>query len=196
MTEYFKKLTDIIISSLESIDENVFNQLLSDARRALEKGHKIIVSGLGKNVPICDKFVGTMISLGLNANFLHTNSAIHGDLGMVKEGDLVIILTKSGETQESIYLAELLEKRNVNLWLLSFSHDSTLARKIANKLIVDLEHEGDMWDIVPNNSTTLNLIILQALAMELSKSLNISLEQFKKNHPGGHIGDILQNEGR
>lgn len=196
MIEYFENVTNIMKQSLESIDEGTFNRLLSDAKQVLKEGNKIIVSGLGKNVPICDKFVGTMISLGLNANFLHTNSAVHGDLGMVKEGDLVIILTKSGETKESIYLVNLLESRNVHLWLLSFSHDSTLARKIPNKLIVDLEHEGDLWDIVPNNSTTLNLIILQALAIELSKSLNVSLEQFKRNHPGGHIGDILKNEGR
>ena len=150
--------------------------------------------GLGKNVPICDKFVGTMLSLGLNANFLHTNTAVHGDMGMVKTGDLVIILTKSGATSESVYLEELLEKREgVKLWLLSFKRDSILAQRMENKLIVELLHEGDMWDIVPNHSTTINLIILQKIAMELSKRLKLDLQKdFKPNHPGGAIGESLK----
>jgi D-arabinose 5-phosphate isomerase GutQ len=136
-----------------------------------------------------------MLSLGLNANFLHTNSAVHGDMGMVKPGDLVIILTKSGATAESIYLESLLEKRdNVKLWLISFKRKSPLADRMSNRLIIDLLHEGDLWDIVPNHSTTINLLILQKVAMELAKRLNLSLENdFKPNHPGGAIGEKLNN---
>ena len=132
-----------------------------------------------------------MLSLGLNANFLHTNSAVHGDIGMVKQGDLVIVLTKSGETEESIYLTNLLLKRNVKLWLLTFKEKSTLTSIIPKSIVVYLNHEGDMWNIVPNNSTTMNLIILQALAMNIAIEMGVTLEQFKENHPGGHIGVIL-----
>jgi D-arabinose 5-phosphate isomerase GutQ len=64
-----------------------------------------------------------------------------------------------------------------------------------NKLIIHLEHEGDLWNIVPNNSTTLNLIVLQKVAMELSKRLGLELEKdFKPNHPGGAIGETLKHE--
>ena len=70
----------------------------------LERGNKLVFSGLGKNVPICEKVVGTLNSVGLASAFLHTNSAVHGDLGVVRDGDLVIILTKSGETSESVHL--------------------------------------------------------------------------------------------
>lgn len=163
----------------------------------LQRGNKIVVSGLGKNVPICDKFVGSMLSLGLNANFLHTNSAVHGDMGMVHSGDLVVILTKSGATKESVYLAKLLMKReNVNLWLLTFSGDSVLVELIGkNKsLVIELEDEGDMWNIMPNNSTTLNLIVLQGVVMEIARRMNLSLDDFKRNHPGGAIGEILSHE--
>lgn len=136
-----------------------------------------------------------MLSLGFDAGFLHTNSAVHGDMGMVKPGDLVIILTKSGSTAESVYLADLLQKRcGVNLWLLSFKKGSVLDEKIGKSLIVDLEHEGDMWNIVPNNSTTLNLIILQAVAMSLAKKMELSLDDFKQNHPGGAIGVQLSSK--
>ena len=69
-----------------------------------------------------------MISMGLDACFLHTNSAVHGDMGIVKDGDLVIILTKSGETSESIYLARLLKERKIRMWLLTFVEESTLRK--------------------------------------------------------------------
>lgn len=159
----------------------------------IEVGHKIIVSGLGKNVPVCDKFVGTMNSLGQPACYMNTNSAVHGDIGMVNEGDLVIVLTKSGETAESIYLTDLLKQRNCNIWLLSFEEHSTLAEEIEKCIILHLDHEGDQWDIVPNNSTTVNLIILQGLAMEIVRRRGVTLADFKRNHPGGAIGVRLKN---
>ena len=108
---YFERQMKELNHSIHSLDEKLFQRMIEEGVTAIKEGHKIIVSGLGKNVPICDKFVGTMFSLGLNANFLHTNTAVHGDMGMCKPGDLVIILTKSGATAESIYLEELLEKR-------------------------------------------------------------------------------------
>jgi D-arabinose 5-phosphate isomerase GutQ/GTP:adenosylcobinamide-phosphate guanylyltransferase len=192
---YFQNDWNVISSALKSVDITAMDKLIDDCEQTLKSGNKIIASGLGKNVPICDKFVGTMLSLGLNANFLHTNSAVHGDMGMVKPGDLVIILTKSGATAESIYLESLLEKRdNVKLWLISFKRKSPLADRMSNRLIIDLLHEGDLWDIVPNHSTTINLLILQKVAMELAKRLNLSLENdFKPNHPGGAIGEKLNN---
>ena len=193
---YCKNIS-IITNAIESVNEAQFTKLLESCESVLKSGHKVIASGLGKNVPICDKFVGTMLSLGLNAGFLHTNSAVHGDIGMVQPGDLVIMLTKSGSTAESVYLTELLQNRSkVEIWLLSFKEDSILSDRIGldKSIIVNMEHEGDLWDIVPNNSTTINLIILQSLAIELSKKMGISLADFKVNHPGGAIGDQLRNK--
>ena len=160
----------------------------------LKSGHKIIVSGLGKNVPICEKFVGSMVSMGLDASFLHTNSAVHGDMGIVKDGDMLILLTESGETSESVYFAGLLKDRKINLWLLTFVKDSTLANEIQNRIILDLKHEGDLWNIMPNNSTTMNLIVLQGLVMVTAKRLGLDIGDFKRNHPGGHIGAMLQGK--
>lgn len=192
----FDENLEIIKEALDSIDESVFNKLVDQSEKTLKNGHKIVVSGLGKNVPICDKFVGSMLSLGLNANFLHTNTAVHGDMGMIHGGDLVIILTKSGATAESVYLVDLLRKRDgVNLWLLTFKQHSVLADSMENKLVIDLKHEGDPWNIMPNNSTTINLIVLQTLVMHLAKRLGLELERdFKPNHPGGAIGASLRHE--
>lgn len=191
---YFDKTMTQLEDALKLVSMKDMECLLFDCEKTLKSGHKIIASGLGKNVPICEKFEGTMLSLGLNAQFLHSNSAVHGDMGMVKPGDLVIILTKSGSTAESVYLVELLKKReNVKLWLLSCNEHSVLADSMENKLIVPLAHEGDPWNIMPNNSTTLYLIILQNIAMQLIKRMDITLDMFRPNHPGGAIGAKLQH---
>lgn len=197
LINYFENTIEILDHALHSVEEVIFNRLLEELEETIKSQHKIIVSGLGKNVPICEKFVGTMSSLGLTSNFLHTNSAIHGDIGMVKKGDLVIVLTKSGSTIESVYLAERLQQREgVNLWLITFREESLLVNKIGKEksLIIKLEHEGDPWNIMPNNSTTLNLIVLQSLVMKLAEKLNLQLDDFKINHPGGAIGERLKCE--
>ena len=188
MTTYFERQLKEFEHSIHSMDMQLFERWVSEGVEVLKNGHKIIVSGLGKNVPVCEKFVGSMQSLGLEAYFLNTNSAVHGDMGVVKDGDMVIILTKSGETAESIYLERLLQERKINMWLLTFSKESTLTKEIPNSVVLDLIHEGDMWNIMPNNSTTINLIVLQGLAMKIASKLGLTLDDFKRNHPGGAIG--------
>ena len=192
--EHFERTLKIINNAVRSIREDEFNALKEDCLKTLGVGGKIVASGLGKNVPICEKFVGTLNSIGIPAAFMHTNSAVHGDLGIVRGGDLVIMLTKSGETSESVRLAALLKNRDCKIWLLSFNRDSTLYREIPNRIIVELEHEGDEWNILPNNSTVLNLIVLQELAMQIAKEQQIDIDELRQNHPGGAIG--VQLEGR
>jgi arabinose-5-phosphate isomerase len=194
MIKYFETQLQTISNALHSMNDAAFSKLLDQSCDTIQANNKIIVSGLGKNVPICEKFVGSMVSLGMNACFMHTNSAVHGDLGVVKDGDLVILLTKSGKTVESVYLTELLMQRQVKLWLLTFSHNSILTEKIDNRIILDLEHEGDQWNIMPNNSTTINLMVLQGLAMKLAERQHIDINVLKSNHPGGYIGKLLQKE--
>lgn len=196
MINYFERQLAEFGHAIRSLNEKDFVRWVDEAVRTLKSGHKIIVSGLGKNVPICEKFVGTMVSMGLDACFLHTNSAIHGDIGIVKKGDMVILLTKSGETCESIYLAELMKERDVSIWLLTFTKESTLTKAVPDHIVLDLIHEGDLWNIMPNNSTTINLIVLQGFAMKIADCLEVKLEQFKKNHPGGRIGELLNKDIR
>jgi arabinose-5-phosphate isomerase len=188
MMRYFSRLLTSINDSVSHLDVPAFERLLERVVNVQKAGHKVVVSGLGKNVPICEKFVGTMLSLGLEASFMNSNTAIHGDLGMVKKGDLVVILTKSGSTAESVRLYEYLKKREVEIWLITFNADSVLGKSVPDVLTLQLDHEGDPWDIVPNNSTTIYLIILQALAIQTAEKLNIQLSQFAANHPGGAIG--------
>ncbi len=193
MKNYFEDTICILDKALRSIDVKQYEKLINDCENTLNNGNTVIVSGLGKNVPVCDKFVGIMHSLGLKSGYMNTNTAVHGDIGMVQDGDLVILLSKSGTTQETIYLYNLLKKRKCHIWLLTFSSEGELAKNLSDTLVIDLEHEGDVWNIVPANSTVLNLIVLQKLCIELAKRKNVTLAQFKENHPGGHIGELLKD---
>ncbi|MCR5546852.1 MAG: SIS domain-containing protein [Lachnospiraceae bacterium] len=196
MIAYFEDVLKTITDSMESIDEATYENLVNQCTETIQNGGKIIASGLGKNVPICEKFVGTLNSFGIDARFLHTNTAIHGDLGMVTEKDLVIVLSKGGNTVETVDLIQHLLDRETNTWLFSFAKNGKSAELLPDDkiLMLELDNEGDEWDIVPNNSTTVNLIVLQGIAIEMAKRMNVTLEDFKKNHPGGGIGARLRGE--
>ena len=194
MIDYYEEVFEVVKDSIESIDEKTYNELVDQCEDTIRRGHKIIASGLGKNVPICEKFVGTLNSLGIDARFLHTNTAVHGALGMVGKDDLVILLSKGGNTVETVALAEYLKERGTNTWLFSFARECKSAEVVSNRLILRLKEEGDEWNIVPNNSTTVNLIVLQGIAIELGKRLGVTLDDFRVNHPGGGIGARLRGE--
>jgi D-arabinose 5-phosphate isomerase GutQ len=190
---YFTNIISQINDTFAGLDEKQFVALLDDCEKTIRSGGKIVASGLGKNVPICEKFVGTMNSLGLESAFLHTNTAMHGDLGLIKDNDLVMILSKSGSTAESCLFAEYIRKWKAEKWLLSFNDGGKLAKMLDKKLLLPLAHEGDPWNIVPNNSSSCYLILLQGLALYLAERLGVTLKAFKRNHPGGAIGARLKD---
>jgi arabinose-5-phosphate isomerase len=192
MKGHFRKQLGLL--SETSFDEVVANELLNDCLATIKSGNTIVVSALGKNVPICEKFVGTLNSLSIRSNFMHTNSAIHGDLGMINQGDVVIVLSKSGDTEETIHLLRLLGDRKATIWLLTCSENSSAAKLVDKVVVIAIPHEGDPWNMVPNVSSLAFLIFLQAISMKLIDELPVSLEAFKKNHPGGSIGRKLNKK--
>lgn len=194
MMTYYEEVVEVIRDSLDSIPTQEYEQLMEECVRTLKSGGKVIASGLGKNVPICEKFVGTLNSLGIDARFLHTNSAIHGDLGIVNQKDIVLLLSKGGSTCETVKLAKYLKIRETNTWLISFEKKCKAAEIVDKQLTMRLKHEGDEWNIVPNNSTTVYLIILQGIAIEIGKRMKVALDDFKRNHPGGGIGAKLRGQ--
>ena len=186
---YYEDVLNTIKNSIGSIDEKKYEKLVSECEEVIKTGGRVIASGLGKNVPICEKFVGTMTSLSLPSIFLHTNTAMHGDLGYVTNKDILIILTKSGNTEESVILAKYIkETRKTKIWLMTMGENTSVERYSSDALRIEMNHEGDEWNLVPNNSTSIFLILLQGIAIELAKRFNITLKDFKANHPGGAIG--------
>lgn len=194
MIGYYDNVLNVLRDAVDSINEYEYVELVEQCVETIKNGGKIIASGLGKNVPICEKFVGTMNSMGLDARFLHTNTAVHGDLGMVEKNDLVILLSKGGNTVETVMLAQYLKERGTNTWLMTFTEKCKSAEVVEQRLIMHLQNEGDEWDIMPNNSTSVYLIILQGMAIEIGKRLGVTLDDFRMNHPGGGIGARLRGE--
>ncbi|MDR0600664.1 MAG: SIS domain-containing protein [Treponema sp.] len=194
MIKYFDRQIAVVGKCFANLPADDFDLLAERCVGALRRGGKIIASGLGKNVPICEKFVGTLNSLGLDARFLHTNSAVHGDLGMVRGEDIVLLLSKSGNTEETITLGQLLLERKTETWPLVFNGNSRLISLFKRGLLLKLEEEGDPWNILPNNSTVVYLLLLQGLAMRIARDMNVHLEDFRLNHPGGGIGKQLRKE--
>jgi D-arabinose 5-phosphate isomerase GutQ len=164
-------------------------ELAAVCEDTLRRGHQLVVTALGKNVPICEKFAGTLNSFGLAARFLHSNSAVHGDLGILSEDDLLIIVSKSGATSESLNLAHQVAGRSVVTWSLTCTGGSPLGALTRRETVVDLLHEGDLWDLAPVNSSIVFLAVFNAIAVELAERLEVPLERFLSNHPGGSIGE-------
>ena len=189
----FNKNLTVIANSVASLDKECYSELVSDCLCALRSGNKIIVSGLGKNAPICEKFVSSMNAVSFNAAFLHTCEAFHGDLGIVKEGDVVIILSKSGKTPESLVLADKLKTRDVVSWAFTFESEPELSNRVQKSIRLSLEQEGGPWNVMPMNSTVISLFILQGIIIDLVNSQGVTLNDFKSNHPGGGIGKKLSN---
>lgn len=194
MIKYYEDVLATLRDSVDSINEPTYECLVQQCVETIKKGGKIVASGLGKNVPICEKFVGTMNSMGLDARFLHTNTAVHGDLGIVGKNDLVLLLSKGGNTVETVMLAQYLKERGSRIWLLTFTEQCKSAEVVDEKLVLRLTNEGDEWDIMPNNSTSVYLILLQGVAIEVGRRMGITMEDFKVNHPGGGIGAKLRGE--
>lgn len=193
MNKYFDDKLKTISHSIDSIQLTVFDDLLAQSQDIVKNGGKLIFSGLGKNVPICEKIVGMLNSLGIPANFLHTNTAMHGDLGMIQDTDLIVVLSKSGNTDESVLLLDYLQKnKGADVWGFTFNSKSKMAQILPDHcLLLELDNEGDKWDIVPNNSSSVYLIVLQGFALQLADRMGITLADFKVNHPGGAIGEKL-----
>jgi D-arabinose 5-phosphate isomerase GutQ len=191
MKTEIKSQIDSLMYTLKHLERE--NEIYNRVYNTLSNGNKIVISALGKNVPIAEKFVGTMVSLGLKASFMHTNSAVHGDMGLVNNNDLVILLSKSGNTLETEYLAKHLLKNSVDFICLSFGDKSSLLYKIKPKDFYSfkLKTEGDLWNLIPNNSSVTFLVILQAIVMKLIKIFKIDSRILKRNHPGGAIGNQI-----
>lgn len=169
LTDNFTKVVELILNS---------------------KGN-VIVSGIGKSANIAQKIVATLNSTGTTAVFMHAADAIHGDLGIIREDDIVFIISKSGETPEIKVLAPLIKIRNNKLVAIVGNINSFLAAEADYVLDVTVPHEACPNNLAPTASTTAQLVMGDALAMALLQCRGFSSEDFARSHPGGALGKRL-----
>lgn len=151
-----------------------------------------MISGIGKSGLVGQKISATLNSTGTPSFFLHPVEAMHGDLGMVSATDIVLAISYSGETSELNLLLESLKNRSVQIIAMTGNDKSTLARYAAVTLNVAVPREACPLGLAPTTSTTATLALGDALAVSLLRRKRFREEDFRRNHPGGSLGERLK----
>ncbi len=156
-----------------------------------QNGHRIILAGIGKSGLIARKIAATFVSTGAPAQFLHPAEALHGDIGILNRGDILLALSYSGETEELLRIVPAV--RRIGATLISFCGcaTSTLAQASDISLDVSVSREACSLQLAPTASTTAMLALGDAFAIHVSNTLGFQAQNFAENHPGGQLGRRL-----
>jgi arabinose-5-phosphate isomerase len=176
-----------IVSLVDRLDDSFIRavEMLYECRG------KVVVTGLGKSGLICRKIAATFSSLGTPSFFLHAGDANHGDMGMVMEGDVVLAISNSGETEEILTLIPILKRIGVRLIAMTGKRDSSLSRAADVVLDAGVLEEACPLGLSPTSSTTAALALGDALAVILLERKGFKEEDFALRHPGGTLGRKL-----
>ena len=196
------KKNDEIIELASQIIENEANAITglrsridddfqNAVKMKLECNGNLVFSGIGKSAIIAQKIVATMNSTGTTAVFMHAADAIHGDLGIIRESDIVVILSKSGETPEIKVLVPLIKLRGNKIVAMVGNRQSYLAQQADYVLDVSVSDEAIPDSLAPTSSTTAQLVMGDVLALILMRCRGFSTADFAKFHPGGALGKQL-----
>jgi arabinose-5-phosphate isomerase len=195
--DYVKKaheVIDIELAGLQRLREGLdggFSQAVEIILERLHKRGKILVTGVGKNAPIGQKIAATLTSTGSPAVFLHPSDAMHGDLGLVAANDVVLALSYSGASEELQSLMLAIKREKVPIIAITGAPDSALGRDADVVIAIEVEREAGAFNLAPTTSTTVTLVVGDALAMVLLEARGFRREDYAKLHPGGAIGRTL-----
>ena len=171
--------------------DNISYELVQAAKLIYECQGRVVVAGLGKSGHIGRKFSATLASLGTPSFFLHAAEAFHGDLGMLRKEDIGVLISNSGTTSEVTALIPHFQRLGAKLIAITGGVDSPLAKHCDIVLNSHVEHEGDVLELAPMSSTTLQLAIGDALAVIVTIMRGLKREDFALFHPGGALGRKL-----
>jgi arabinose-5-phosphate isomerase len=187
----------VIRIEAEAISELIDN-IDGEFARAVEVMHeckgRVVLTGMGKSGLIARKVVATLNSTGTAAIYLHPTDALHGDLGMVRKEDVVIIISKSGDTDEISNLLPMLRRIQVKLIAMCGNKNSKLVKSSDIFLNISVREEACPYDLAPTSSTTATLVMGDALSVALLQKRGFTAEDFAYLHPGGSLGKRLSLE--
>lgn len=176
---------------LEELNNQISDKFVDAVEAIADASGKCVLSGIGKSAIIAQKICATFNSIGITSVFLHGADALHGDMGVVSDGDIVICFSKSGETEELIDFGKYVSQRKIKIIALSSNSSSSLAKIAHIHLFIPAIKEADSYDIIPTSSTTAQLAMGDALAMALMQVKGTSLSSLSRVHPHGTIGRKL-----
>ena len=185
------KTIETEVSAIENLKKSISNDFVETVKLILKSQGRVIISGIGKSANIANKIVSTLNSTGTPAIFMHAADAIHGDLGIIRKDDVVICISKSGETPEIKVLIPLLKSTKNTLIGMVGNLNSYLAHQANFVLDTSVDREACPNNLAPTSSTTAQLVMGDALAVCLLESRGFSEEDFAKYHPGGTLGKKL-----
>lgn len=177
--------------AVERLSDRINNSFSEAVETIFCTNGRVIVTGIGKSANIASKIVSTLNSTGTPALFMHAADAIHGDLGMIQPGDVVVCLSKSGNTPEIKVLIPLVKNFGNKLIAIVGNTDSFLAREADIVLDVTVPHEACPNNLAPTSSTTAQLVMGDALAVALMACRGFTARDFARFHPGGALGKQL-----
>ena len=186
-----KKVLEIESKALIKQIDHIDQAFVDACELCLECSGKLIVMGLGKSGHIADKIAATLSSTGTPSYFIHPSEAIHGDIGMIDEKDIVLIFSYSGETEEIISLIPYLKKKEIKIIAFTGNIDSKLSSESDIHIHVPVEEEACPMNLAPTASTTTALAVGDAFAVALLERKGFTKEDFAKSHPGGSLGKQL-----
>jgi arabinose-5-phosphate isomerase len=179
------------ITELSQIAQNLGNDFAQAIEKLQNRKGKVVVVGIGKSAHIANKMVATFNSTGTKSQFLHASEAIHGDLGLLDQEDIVICLSKSGNSQEIKDIGPILKKNSSGLIAITGNLESDLAKHADVILDITISREACPNNLAPTTSTTAQLVMGDAIAVALMRLNQFSGEDFAKYHPGGALGKRL-----
>lgn len=192
--ERARRVFDLEVAAVRHVAgrlDTAFPAAIAAIKRAVENRNKVVVVGVGKSGHIGDKIAATLTSTGSPAVVLNSLNALHGDLGVVADGDVVLALSYSGETEELNNIVSALARFDVQLIAMTGNPASFLAQNCHIHLDVSVEQEACPLNLAPTSSTTAMLVLGDALAMVLLEARGFKKEDFARFHPGGTLGRSL-----
>jgi len=186
-----KEVIRIEAEAIADLQQSINEDFVNTVETVFASKGRVVLTGMGKSGLIARKIVATLNSTGTAAIYLHPTDALHGDLGMVRSEDVVILISKSGETEEISNLLPMLKRMNVKLIAMCGNKESKLARECDLFLNISVKEEACPYDLAPTASTTATLALGDALAVSLLKKRNFTAKDFAFLHPGGSLGKRL-----
>ncbi len=186
-----RRVIGLELQALVDLKDNIGPDFEQAVQLLFQCSGKVILTGVGKSGIIAQKIAATMVSTGTPAIFLHGTEGMHGDIGIVQKGDVLLVVGKSGESEELVTIVPAARKLGAKVISVTANRDSSVAKHSDLVLVTPIQEEACPLNMAPTTSTTAALVVGDALAMALMKLRNFQPSDFAALHPGGQLGKRL-----
>ena len=186
-----KKVIEIEKKEVSKLLTKINSSFVEAVKLIYQSSGRTIITGIGKSGLIARKIVATLNSTGTSAIYLHPTDALHGDLGLVRKEDVIIIISKSGATEELLSLATMIKRMDVPIISMLGNNESPLAKQSDVILDISVEKEACPYGLAPTSSTTVSIVLGDAIAVAVLKLRGFTQNDFAKLHPAGSLGKKL-----